>query len=114
MPHFILDCSDDLFRVHDKRQVMEVVFKAAEASGLFSVADIKVRIRPFTDFITGGDGDAFLHVFSYIMEGRTQQQKNDLSKSIVSALTKLFPDVAVVSMNVMEFERVTYNNRSTV
>ena len=114
MPHFIIDCPDDLLSHHDGQQVMQIVFDAAEESALFSVEDIKVRIRPFADFVTGGSGGAFLHVFAYIMEGRTVSQKNALSKSIVSRLKTRLPDVPVVSMSVMDFEQATYNNRNTV
>lgn len=114
MPHFIIDCSDDLIAVHDKQQLMQVVFDAAEESGLFNTDDIKVRIRPFADFMTGGTGASFVHVFAYIMEGRTVSQKNALSKSIVSRLKLHLSEVPVVSMNVMDFEKSTYHNRNMV
>jgi 5-carboxymethyl-2-hydroxymuconate isomerase len=48
------------------------------------------------------------------MDGRTTEQKHDLSHSVVSRLKSLLPDVPIVSMNVMEFEKATYNHRNTV
>jgi 5-carboxymethyl-2-hydroxymuconate isomerase len=53
-------------------------------------------------------------VFAYIMEGRTSEQKSVLSTSIVRKLKSMYPDVPVISMNVMEFERATYANRKMV
>lgn len=115
MPHFILDCSRDLLDHHDRQRLMQTVFDAAGESRLFNSDDIKVRIRPYSEFIVGNsDKASFLHVFAYIMEGRTVSQKNDLSKSIVRRLKTLLPDVPVVSVNVMDFEKATYNNRNTV
>lgn len=93
---------------------MQAVFSAAEESGLFNVNDIKVRMRLYADYITGRGEDDFIHVFGYILEGRTDLQKNALSRAIVGTLKDLLPDVPVVSMNVMEFEKATYNNRHTL
>ena len=114
MPHFILDCSDDLIAAHDKQELLQIVFDAAEQSGLFAINDIKVRLRPFADYLVGGTRGSFLHVFAYIMEGRSSEQKHALSHAIVSRLKERLPDVPVVSMNVMDFEKATYNNRNTV
>lgn len=115
MPHFILDSSTGVLEVQDKTTIMQAVFSAAEESGLFDVNDIKVRIRTYSDYITGrGTDDDFIHVFGYILEGRTATQKNALSRAIVGTLKDLLPDVPIVSMNVMEFEKATYNNRHTL
>lgn len=65
-------------------------------------------------FVVGGGEDDFVQVFANIMEGRTDEQKAALSKSIVSTLKSMFPDVPVISMNVREFERATYTNRDLI
>jgi len=114
MPHLIIDCSDRLLAAHGSGGMLATVFDVARDSGLFAVQDIKVRIRPYADFVTGGSDDDFLHVFAYIMQGRTIEQRHEFSKAVVSALKKILPDVPVISMNVMEFEKATYNNRTTV
>ena len=93
---------------------MQAVYSTAEATGLFSPGDIKVRIRPYTYFIVAGKRDSFIHVFSYIMEGRTDAQQHDLSKKIVSQLKSIFPAVPVISMNIQEFEKRNYCKKSMV
>ena len=65
-------------------------------------------------FVVCGGEDDFVQVFANIMEGRTDEQKAALSKSIVSTLKSMFPDVPVISMNVREFERATYTNRDLI
>ena len=48
------------------------------------VLDIKVRLRAFSDFLAGSENVDFLHVFAYIMEGRTALQKQALSTAVVT------------------------------
>ena len=48
------------------------------------------------------------------MEGRTTQQKSNLSKRIISELKLMFPNVPVISMNIRDFEKATYCNKSMV
>jgi 5-carboxymethyl-2-hydroxymuconate isomerase len=48
------------------------------------------------------------------MEGRTTEQKAELSKQIVSELKVMFPQVPVISINIRDFEKSTYCNKSMV
>ena len=72
------------------------------------------RVRPYDEFTVGGTDHDFVHVFAYIMEGRSTEQKGALSNAVVRELKQLLPGVPVISMNVMEFERATYSNRNLV
>jgi 5-carboxymethyl-2-hydroxymuconate isomerase len=42
------------------------------------------------------------------MQGRTQEQKKNLSERVVRALNALLPDVEIISVNVRDFEKATY------
>ena len=46
------------------------------------------------------------------MQGRTTEQKADLSKLVVTMLTTIFPDIANIAMNISDFEKATYCNRA--
>ena len=91
---------------------MQTVYDTAETTGLFAEGDIKVRIRPFSYYKLGPDKMSFIHIFGYIMEGRTIEQRADLSRKIITRLKEMFPDVPIISMNIYEFERATYSNRN--
>lgn len=93
---------------------MQVVYDAAESTGLFAKGDIKVRIRPFQYFKLGEDKKDFIHVFGNIMEGRNTEQKAALSKKIIESLNELFPDVSILSINIREFEKATYSNKAMI
>ena len=114
MPHFILDCSENILQLQTSEKLINHVFSAAESSGLFQRGDIKVRINSFVDYTVGGGDSNFIHVFGHIMEGRTIEQKAKLSRSIVVNLKQLFPDVQVISINIQDFEKATYCNRSMI
>ena len=93
---------------------MQQVYKAAGSTGLFTKGDIQVRIQPFAYYNTGETQDDFIHIFGNIMEGRTMDQKKDLSNKIVSTLKIEFPDVPIISMNIRDFEKASYVNKSMV
>ena len=113
MPHFVIDCSENILKNQNPKDVLEAVHKAASDTGLFSEADIKIRLNPFDkNYIVGGKEDDFIHVFAHIMEGRTSNQKATLSKLIVQELKTLFPNVPFIAMNVNDFEKATYCNKS--
>ncbi len=114
MPHFIIDCSENVLSIKPVDDLLQGVHDIARACGLFEPANIKVRVRAFKDFTVADTHSDFIHVFGNIMEGRTKEQKANLSRTIVTRLKELFPDVPVISMNVREFEKATYCNRHMV
>ncbi len=114
MPHFVIDCSEQVLSLQPAERIMREVHDAAEATGFFARADIKVRIHPYRLYTVAGAGGDFIHVFAAIMQGRSEQQKRDLSRRVIGALTALLPEVPVISMNVDDFDRATYCNRAMI
>ncbi|BDS09404.1 5-carboxymethyl-2-hydroxymuconate Delta-isomerase [Aureispira anguillae] len=116
MPHFVIDCSEQIIEQQNPEKIMQLVYDTAAATNLFAAGDIKVRITPFKPayYNIGNTKDDFIHVFANIMEGRNTAQKSNLSRQIVSQLKKMFPDVPVISINIRDFEKSTYCNKSMV
>lgn len=112
MPHFIVHCSNDVLDGISEEKLNEELHAVANGSGLFEENDIKVRVQPFATYIVGNQKQSFIHVFASIMQGRTQEQRADLSKAIVSKLVELFPHIQNIAMNVDEFEKATYCNKA--
>ena len=112
MPHFVVDCSRDILLEHTETAIITRLHQVASASGLFDDADIKVRVNPFDTYAVGGAREAFIHVFSWIMQGRSIEQRAALSKAIVDALAGMFPGLPRIAANIAEFERATYCNRA--
>ena len=108
MPHFIIDCNEALFQNLPPQALLDEVMKVALASNLFAPQNIKVRIRPYTYFVNGSGTTDFLHVFAYIMGGRTLEQRKTLAAQLKDALHQLFPAVQIVSVSIHEFEKESY------
>ena len=114
MPHFIIDCSENIIRMRSADEIMQEVFDAALSTDLFIASEIKVRINPFAYYNNGNSLDDFIHVFGYIMEGRNTDQKAQLSKAIVTKLNEILPEVPVISINIKDFEKASYFNKTMI
>ncbi|PCJ34624.1 MAG: 5-carboxymethyl-2-hydroxymuconate isomerase [Moraxellaceae bacterium] len=114
MPHFLVDCSKSIFTLHSEEKIIEQVHLAAKSTDLFNENDIKVRVNSFEKYSTGNEVEDFIHVFSNIMEGRSNDQKANLSKTIVQGLISLFPSVPNIGANVIEFKIADYCNRNMI
>ncbi len=110
MPNFIVDCPQEFTSKHKPVSLMQTISDAAEATGLFNPQDIKVRLRPYAYYLVANQQQDFMHVFGYIREGRTDDQKTMLSRQIVGTLKQLYPEIPVISMNILEFDHVSYVN----
>lgn len=95
-------------------EIIQKVYDTAESTKLFDKGDIKVRINPFKYYNIGNTKSDFIHVFANIMEGRNTAQKSNLSKRIIGELKLMFPNVPITSMNIRDFEKATYCNKSMV
>ncbi|WP_394774265.1 5-carboxymethyl-2-hydroxymuconate Delta-isomerase [Flavobacterium sp.] len=114
MPHFIIDCSENVIRLKSADDIMHEVFNSALSTDLFIESEIKVRINPFSYYNNGNSLDDFIHVFGYIMEGRNTDQKANLSKTIVTKLNEILPEVPVISINIKDFEKASYFNKTMI
>lgn len=115
MPHFIIDCSENVLNLNTPEGALLEVHKAAVESDLFDENDIKVRFNSFDKhYLVGGKKKDFIHVFGNIMEGRTTEQKAKLSKDIVEKLKAMFPLIDFIAINIRDFEKATYCNKTMV
>ncbi|MDR3025874.1 5-carboxymethyl-2-hydroxymuconate Delta-isomerase [Chryseobacterium sp.] len=114
MPHFIIDCSQDILQLRTPEELMDAVYETADATGLFAPNDIKVRLQSYQYYRLGAGKKNFLHVFGYIMGGRTTEQKAHLSRQISSSLSELLTDISFLSVNINDFEAATYSNKALI
>lgn len=114
MPHFVIDCSENIIKIKSPKEIIQNVYDTAESTNIFNKGDIKVRIKPFKYYNIGNTEDDFIHIFGNIMEGRNISQKKNLSEKIIAELKSMFPEVPVISINIIDFEKATYCNKSMV
>jgi 5-carboxymethyl-2-hydroxymuconate isomerase len=114
MPHFVIECSENVLTKKTPDEIIQAVYEIAETTGLFAKGDIKVRLNPYKYYKLGDEKNDFLHIFGNIMEGRSKEQKANLSTKIIERLNQLLPDIDILSMNVRDFEMATYSNKSLI
>ncbi|MFT6835614.1 MAG: 5-carboxymethyl-2-hydroxymuconate isomerase [Francisellaceae bacterium] len=114
MPHFIIHSSKDISETYTAQEINKEISRIAESTMLFDLLDIKVRVDFYDQYLVGNEEKSFIHVFAHIMEGRSELQRANLSKSIVTRLSIMFPSVDNIAMNVYEFEKNTYCNLKTL
>jgi 5-carboxymethyl-2-hydroxymuconate isomerase len=114
MPHFIIECSESVIQQKSPDEIMQAVYDTAEGTGLFAPNDIKVRLHPYRYFKLGENKTDFIHIFGHIMEGRSTEQKADLSRKIIQRLNEIFPNISILSINIGEFEKATYSNKALI
>lgn len=107
MPHFVVDCSKSLAAIQDGQSIAKQVHSAANSTGLFSEANIQVRINFYDDYSVGNIKEDFIHVFAHILEGRTAEQKLALSKTVIKQLAEIFPQVATIGIDIKDLEKGT-------
>jgi len=115
MPHFVIECSENILTLKKPKEIIQAVFDTAESTNLFAksgASGIKVRINTYKYYTTVNSNDDFIHVFAYIVEGRTTDQKKDLSKTVVSVLSNMFPSVSIISVDIREIKKDTFINKS--
>lgn len=91
---------------------MSEIHNIARESTLISESEIKVRIQTFSNSLVGGEKATFIHVFAHIMEGRIVEQRARLSRRIISRLETICSITPNIAMNIYEFEKETYLNKS--
>jgi len=114
MPHFIVECSDNVLLKIAPNELMSEIYETALSSELFKKSDIKVRIHTYQHHKIANKTQDFIHIFAHIVEGRTPLQKQKLSHSMVRTLKNLFPEIEVLSMSIQELEKFTYYKKSMV
>lgn len=108
MQQFVVDCSAKLIESLPVEIFYKEIYYSAALSGLFKSEEIAVRLRPFEFYDVGNKRKDFIHVFAYLIEGRTMVQKDDLSQRIVTKLQGLFPQVDAISMSIFEIEEASF------
>ena len=111
MPHCVIECSRSLLGPITGDELVGLVHDTAMASGLFEVGDVKVRLSVYDHFTVGGKNADFVHLIFYVLAGRSDEQKRELSKTVVRALLERLPEVPSLSMDVRDMRREAFSNR---
>ncbi|WP_448551492.1 5-carboxymethyl-2-hydroxymuconate Delta-isomerase [Thalassotalea montiporae] len=111
MPHCIIEHASTL----DSNKLVSAVFQGALASELFEPdgSDIKVRAIGFNSYQVGNNQSKkspsdFIHITLKILSGRSEEQKQLLSKSVLDAFNTLVLNSCEITIEVVDIDRTSY------
>ncbi|AEF22823.1 5-carboxymethyl-2-hydroxymuconate Delta-isomerase [Pseudomonas fulva] len=107
MPHCIIEHSASL----NGDALLPLIFSGALNTGLFESdgSDIKVRSIAYQSYLTGPERSDFVHVTIKILSGRTTEQKQILSKSVLAQLQTIERPHCSLTVEVADIDRASYS-----
>jgi 5-carboxymethyl-2-hydroxymuconate isomerase len=111
MPHFVIEYSKPLEAQVDMTAIMELAYDAGSASGVMNPEDIKVRCRPYDHYRLRTPDETFLHLSVFLLEGRTDEQKEKLAIIAREKLAEALPMVTSISIDIFDSNPVAYKKR---
>ena len=111
MPHVIIEYSEDVAGQIAIDDLVGAVHDATMSSGLFPEYDIKSRATAYRHHRTGQTRDSFVHVAVHLLDGRSDEQKCNLSEAILARIEPLLPEVKSVGVEIVDIHRASYRKR---
>src|ERR1700753_199559 len=111
MPHLGIEHSADELDRAALKDLMQSLAEAAEQTGVMKPEEIKVRAQSYHDYLIAGKQDSIIHLYGYLLAGRTPGQKEMLSISLRRMMVDLCPDVVSLSVDIRDMDPDAYKKR---
>ena len=95
----------------DINALVKGVDDGAARSDLFEPDAIRVRAIAFQHYRVAGEVKSFIHLRAQILSGRSDEQKQHLSRCLFDSLELFTASVASVSVDIVDMERGCYIKR---
>lgn len=111
MPHLILEYTKNLDAEIKSKQLLEKTHWVMLDSGLFNPEAVKSRTRCLEEHLLGTkkEGTSFIHIAVALLEGRTLEQKKELSKAISACIKSEFANLGSVSVEIRDMDKASYS-----
>ncbi|WP_299875956.1 5-carboxymethyl-2-hydroxymuconate Delta-isomerase [uncultured Cocleimonas sp.] len=114
MPHCIIEHSEDVLSSVNQQQLIDTVLTGAKKSALFELDHIKLRTQSYEYYQKGDVKQAgFIHVTLRILEGRTEEQRQELSEKVLSEFDGLSLKRVTITVEIVEMETASYSKKVT-
>lgn len=108
MPHCVIEYSNDLDKKKEIIQTVEMINQNLVDSKLFDKKTIKIRAIPISTYLIGGEKISFIHTTIRLLKGRTDKQKEVLSKKILNTLSNKYHLVENISVEIIDINPNCY------
>lgn len=110
MPHCIIEYSNTLDI--SPSALVEAVHQGVRESALFDTSHIKTRAVSYEHFQLAGDSKDFIHVTIRLHSGRTTQQKQQLTATVMQYLEKLRLTAITLTIETIDIHSESYAKSS--
>ncbi|GAA0400586.1 hypothetical protein GCM10009133_06800 [Cocleimonas flava] len=112
MPHCIIEHSNDVLTRVTQQQLIDSVLTGAKKSALFELDHIKLRTHAYEYYQKGDVKQAgFIHVTVRILQGRTVEQRQDLSEKVLQEFDHLRLSAVTITVEIVEMETASYTKK---
>lgn len=110
MPNVVMEYSNSIDERVNVQALLEDIHHVTIESGLFQLMDVKSRTLRTHNWLIGDKADNvdFIHVTVELLEGRTVEQKQALSQSIMVALRLKADFVASLTVNLRDMDKASF------
>lgn len=110
MPHLVMEYSNSVDERVNVQGLLEDLHHAAIQSGLFDAPSLKSRSLRYHNWIVGNEGDSadFVHITFELLDGRTPEQKRDLSRLLMTVLQAQAGHIASLTVNVRDMDKHSF------
>ncbi|MDD1793625.1 5-carboxymethyl-2-hydroxymuconate Delta-isomerase [Enterovibrio makurazakiensis] len=110
MPHIVMEYSDPVSERVNIGQLLEDLHQTAIGSGEFGAADVKSRAYASHEWLVGENDNQenFIHVTLWLLDGRDEKQKHNLSHAFLDVLKQHGTEVASLTVDVRDMDRRWY------
>lgn len=109
MPHILLEYSKNLKPTIKKNNVLQELHKAVVESNLFSPEAVKARSTSYKNIVLHDGFDSFVHITISILNNKTLEQRQKLSKDIFNLAQELVIECDKISVDIHEMNIETYS-----
>ncbi|KOO06536.1 5-carboxymethyl-2-hydroxymuconate Delta-isomerase [Vibrio hepatarius] len=107
MPNLVMEYSSSVDERVNVQGLLEDLHQVALLSGLFDVGSVKSRALRCHDWLIGDEGNSvdFIHISFELLDGRTPEQKRELSRQLMAELQGQASHIRSLTVNVRDMDR---------
>ncbi|WP_070969778.1 5-carboxymethyl-2-hydroxymuconate Delta-isomerase [Vibrio sonorensis] len=110
MPNLVMEYSNSVDERVNVQGLLEDLHEVALHSGLFDAPSVKSRALRCHHWLVGEEGDSvdFIHISFELLDGRTDEQKRELSRELIKVLEQQAGHVRSLTVNIRDMDRACF------
>ncbi|MDN3608385.1 5-carboxymethyl-2-hydroxymuconate Delta-isomerase [Vibrio ostreicida] len=107
MPNLVMEYSNSVDERVNVSSLLEDLHQVTLQCGLFEAKSVKSRALRCHNWLIGEEGDSgdFIHISVELLEGRTSEQKRELSRQLMDVLQRQAVYVYSLTVNIRDMDR---------